>query len=90
MLENRNLKLDLLALALLAAVIFLAAALFSYDPADPPSKLVYPPHGQPANMCGHSGAIASPLAVRGSRTWGLLSAGFRWRPSTACSWCGTS
>ena len=36
MLENRNLKLDLLALALLAAVIFLAAALLSYDPADPP------------------------------------------------------
>ena len=65
MLENRNLKLDLLALALLAAVIFLAAALFSYDPADPPSKLVYPPHGQPVNMCGHSGAIAARLLFEG-------------------------
>ena len=61
MLENRNLKLDLLALALLAAVIFLAAALLSYDPADPPGKLVFPPHSQPANMCGYWGAMASRL-----------------------------
>ena len=38
MLENRNLKLDLLALALLAVVIFLAAALFSYAPADLPKR----------------------------------------------------
>ena len=65
MLENRNLKLDLLALALLAAVIFLGAALFSYDPADPPTNLAYPAHGQPANMCGHSGAIASRLMFEG-------------------------
>jgi S-DNA-T family DNA segregation ATPase FtsK/SpoIIIE len=61
MLENRKLKLDLLALALLAGVIFLASALLSYDPADPPSKLVFPPHGQPANMCGHWGAVTSRL-----------------------------
>lgn len=61
MLENRNLKLDLLALALLAAVVFLAAALFSYDPADPPGRLVFPQHAQPTNMCGHWGAVASRL-----------------------------
>lgn len=61
MLENRNLKRDLLALALLASVIFLAAALFSYDPADPPAKLVFPEHSQPANVCGYWGAIASRL-----------------------------
>ncbi len=61
MLENRNLKLDLLALALLAAVVFLAAALFSFDPADPPGKLVYPGHDRPANVCGYWGAIASRL-----------------------------
>ena len=59
MLENRNLKRDLLALALLAAVIFLAAALFTYSPADPPAKLVSPRHTQPANVCGHWGAMAS-------------------------------
>ena len=61
MLENRSLKRDLLALALLAAVIFLAAALFSYDPADPPTKLVFPPHSQPANACGYWGAVVSRL-----------------------------
>ena len=61
MLENRNLKLDLLALGLLAVVIFLAAALFSYDPADPPTTLVFPAHAQAANVCGHWGALASRL-----------------------------
>ncbi len=61
MLENRSLKRDLLALALLAAVIFLAAALISYDPADPPAKLVFPPHSHPANACGYWGAVVSRL-----------------------------
>ena len=61
MLENRNLKIDLLALALLAGVIFLGAALLSYDPADPPGKLVFPQHAQPANMCGYWGALVSRL-----------------------------
>jgi len=61
MLENRNLKLDLLALALLATVIFLTAALFSYAPADPPNQLVFPQHSQPVNVCGYWGALGSRL-----------------------------
>ncbi len=61
MLENRNLKTDLLALALLAGVIFLASALISYDPADPPGKLVFPQNSQPTNACGYWGATASRL-----------------------------
>jgi DNA segregation ATPase FtsK/SpoIIIE, S-DNA-T family len=61
MLENRNLKLDLLALGLLAAVIFLAAALLTFDPADPPGRLIFPPHAQPANVCGYWGAVSSRL-----------------------------
>jgi DNA segregation ATPase FtsK/SpoIIIE, S-DNA-T family len=61
MLESRSLKRDLLALVLLAAVIFLAASLFTYDPADPPANLVYPPHSQPSNACGHWGAVVSWL-----------------------------
>ena len=40
MLEDRNLKLDLLALLLLGLAVFLAVALFSYDPADPIGELV--------------------------------------------------
>jgi DNA segregation ATPase FtsK/SpoIIIE, S-DNA-T family len=65
MLENRNLRRDLWALALLAAVIFLAAALFSYDPADPPAKLVFPRHNQPVNVCGYWGAQASHWLFEG-------------------------
>ncbi len=61
MLENRNLKTDLLALALLAGVIFLASALISYDPADPPGKLVFPQNSQPTNACGYWGATTSRL-----------------------------
>jgi S-DNA-T family DNA segregation ATPase FtsK/SpoIIIE len=65
MFENRNLKLDLLALALLAVVIFLAGALFSYSPADPPGKLVFPTNARPVNMCGYWGAIGSRLLFEG-------------------------
>jgi len=61
MLEQRNLKLDLLALGLLALTIFLAAALLSYDPADPPSKLVFPERAETLNVCGRSGAVVSRM-----------------------------
>src|SRR3972149_6862850 len=59
MFEKRNLKLDLLALLLLAGVFFLAAALIGYDPADPPGRLVSPPQSEIHNVCGRSGAIIS-------------------------------
>lgn len=65
MLEQRNLKLDLAALALLAITIFLGASLFSYDPADPPSTLVYPPRATITNVCGRSGAMVSSLLFSG-------------------------
>jgi DNA segregation ATPase FtsK/SpoIIIE, S-DNA-T family len=65
MLEDRNLRRDLWALALLAAVIFLAAALVSYDPADPPGKLVFPRHDRAANVCGYWGAQASHWLFEG-------------------------
>ncbi|MGD0898736.1 MAG: DNA translocase FtsK [Thermoguttaceae bacterium] len=63
MLEHRNRKLDLLALGLLALVVFLAASLWSYDPADPPSKLVFPERPQVLNVCGRSGALMSRLLL---------------------------
>jgi S-DNA-T family DNA segregation ATPase FtsK/SpoIIIE len=59
MFEHRNLKLDLLALALMALTVFLAAALVSYDRADPPGELVYPQNFEIHNVCGRSGAIVS-------------------------------
>ena len=61
MLEQRNLKIDLAALALLAVTVFLGASLLSYDPADPPNSLVYPTRTQPANICGRSGALVSAM-----------------------------
>jgi S-DNA-T family DNA segregation ATPase FtsK/SpoIIIE len=65
MLENRSLKLDLFALALLAGVSLLAAALASYDPADPPGTLVYPPRQTVANACGPIGAYAAHILFSG-------------------------
>lgn len=72
MLENRKLRRDLLALALLALVVFLGLALASYDRADPvpvplaplsllhePDILVHPPHSQVHNVCGVWGALAA-------------------------------
>ncbi len=59
MLEQRDLKKDLLALGLLALAVFLSAALLSYSPGDPPSKLVYPERADVLNVCGRSGAFAS-------------------------------
>jgi len=56
MLEQRNLKLDLVALALIALNVFLGLALATYDPADPPSTLVYPANAHAVNACGRSGA----------------------------------
>ena len=65
MFEQRNLKTDLVALALLGLTIFLGASLFSYDPADPPSRLVYPARSATLNVCGRSGAVASAVLFTG-------------------------
>ncbi|MGO9109698.1 MAG: DNA translocase FtsK 4TM domain-containing protein [Thermoguttaceae bacterium] len=65
MLEQRDLKKDLLALGLLALAVFLAAALLSYDPGDPPSKLVYPQRAEVLNACGRSGAFVSRYLFSG-------------------------
>jgi len=61
MLDKRDLKLDLLALGLLALTVFLGASLLSYDPADLPGKLVYPHRSEAANVCGPYGAVASTV-----------------------------
>jgi S-DNA-T family DNA segregation ATPase FtsK/SpoIIIE len=74
MLDERSLKLDLFALALLALVVFLALALFTYHPADPigelippldrlplNDQLVYPPAADITNACGRIGAVVATL-----------------------------
>lgn len=61
MLEQRNVKLDLLALALLALTLFLAIALLTYDPADPPSTVAYPVNLRVNNGAGRLGALSAWL-----------------------------
>ncbi|RIK80004.1 MAG: DNA translocase FtsK [Planctomycetota bacterium] len=65
MFENRSLKLDLFALALLAACAFLCIALATYDRADPPGTVVYPPREACQNACGPAGAYAAHLLYAG-------------------------
>lgn len=65
MLEERNLKVDLAALALLALTVFIALALLTYDPADPPSGLVYPPRAEVRNACGWIGALTAHVLFEG-------------------------
>ena len=36
--------------------LFLAASVLSFDPADPPSHAIWPPHATPSNWCGTVGA----------------------------------
>ncbi len=63
MLEQRSLKSDLAALALLALTIFLGAALVTYDPADSASALVYPRPAESHNACGRTGALVADVAL---------------------------
>ena len=63
MLQKRNPKIDLAALGLLAVTVFLAASLLSYNPADPPSKLVCPERTTTANLCGRSGVWTCTLLL---------------------------
>jgi S-DNA-T family DNA segregation ATPase FtsK/SpoIIIE len=65
MFEQRSLKLDLVALALAAVAMFLGLSLFSYNPADPPSTLVYPAAQHTSNACGRAGALVADLALQG-------------------------
>jgi S-DNA-T family DNA segregation ATPase FtsK/SpoIIIE len=76
MFDNRNLKIDLAALALLAVTAFLGIALLTHDPADPiadhvgpvtllyqPDVLVYPQHERIHNACGRWGALAADVLL---------------------------
>ena len=55
----RNRVRDLTALVLLAACAFLATALITFDPADPPFSRVFPPHARAVNACGLIGSVVA-------------------------------
>src|SRR3954447_18122620 len=59
MFEDRSLKIDLCALALLALAVFLGVALWTYNPTDPPSTVVWPPRNVVHNACGSAGAFTA-------------------------------
>lgn len=74
MLENRNLRLDLCAVLLLALVVFLSVSLLTYSPADylgemglpwqslyQQDQLVYPHSDKVTNACGWCGALTADL-----------------------------
>ncbi len=76
MFENRKLKHDLTALALLCLCVFLCVSLATYDPADPVGELirpldqlyqqdvlVYPQPNQAGNACGRLGALAADILL---------------------------
>lgn len=74
--ETRHLRNDIVAIVLLAVVVFLAASLATYDPADPvvdafpslrsvyqPDQLVYPLNESFDNACGRLGAWVADLLL---------------------------
>src|ERR1044071_4575860 len=74
MFESRDLKQDLLALALAALVVFFALALGTYNAADPLGEMLWPVHTvyQPnpqvyplgehvTNVCGRLGAVTADI-----------------------------
>src|SRR3954470_776825 len=59
MFEDRSLKIDLCALALLALAVFLGIALWTYNATDPPSTVVWPASNIVHNACGSAGAFTA-------------------------------
>ncbi|RMG33093.1 MAG: hypothetical protein D6725_16460, partial [Planctomycetota bacterium] len=56
MFDARRLLLDLFGLCLVAAAVFMVVSLVTFDPADPPSTMAYPPNETIRNACGAAGA----------------------------------
>src|SRR4051812_43437793 len=59
MFEDRSLKIDLCALALLALAVFLGISLWTYNATDPQSTIVWPASTVVHNACGSAGALAA-------------------------------
>jgi len=74
MIDYQRLRTDVLALGLFAVALFLGLALYSYDPADPPSSLIFPSRTVPMNLCGPIGAMLSSSLMNafGLGAWFVL------------------
>jgi S-DNA-T family DNA segregation ATPase FtsK/SpoIIIE len=49
--DLHRIKSDLIALALFAATLFIGLSMLSFDPGDPPGRLVHPVRDVPLNLC---------------------------------------
>ena len=80
MFDFDRLKTDLLALGLLALAVFAGLSFLSYDPADPPSTLVFPRREVPLNICGIAGAAFAYHLLQwlGAGVWLLLACLISW------------
>jgi S-DNA-T family DNA segregation ATPase FtsK/SpoIIIE len=74
MIDYQRLKTDVMATGLMAVALFIGLALYSYDPADPPSTTFYPPRVDALNLCGPSGAMLASSLVNafGLGAWAVL------------------
>lgn len=64
MFDLRRLSTDLIALGLLAALVFVGLSLFSFDALDPPATAVWPARSETLNLCGPQGALFAHLVFR--------------------------
>lgn len=80
MFDRERFRNDVLALGLLALVVFVGLSFLSYDPADPPSNLVFPVRRTPINICGSTGAAIAFYGrqILGAGVWLLIAAMVAW------------
>lgn len=80
MFDRERFRNDVLALGLLALVVFVGLSFLSYDPADPPSNLVFPVRRTPINICGSTGAAIAFYGrqILGAGVWLLIAAMIAW------------
>ncbi|MEO2016760.1 MAG: DNA translocase FtsK 4TM domain-containing protein, partial [Fuerstiella sp.] len=80
MFDYERFRNDVLALGLLALVVFVGLSFLSYDPADPPSDLVFPARQTPVNICGSTGAAISFYGrhLLGTGVWMAIAAMIAW------------
>lgn len=80
MFDYERFRNDVLALGLMALVVFVGLSFLSYDPADPPSDLVFPVRKTPINICGSTGATIAFYGrqLLGAGVWMVMAAMVAW------------
>ncbi|MCR9197879.1 MAG: DNA translocase FtsK [Planctomycetaceae bacterium] len=80
MFDYERFRNDVLALGLMALVVFVGLSFLSYDPADPPSDLVFPARQTPINICGTTGATIAHYGKQllGAGVWMALAVLVAW------------